>query len=273
MEPHYYSLRAIESMLGLSRSVITGLIDAGFVTPTRGPRRTYRFTFQDVVLLRTACGLQQARIPPRRILRSLQKLKSTLPDELPMSGLRITAVGNEIAVREGRTQWHVDSGQLLMDFEVKPVGDTVRVLAPRHARADNAAVWFDRGVALEANDPRGAEAAYRRALQAQPAHVDAGLNLGVLLCDSGRCEDAVAVYDGVLAQRDDVALLHFNRAVALEDLKRTGDALAGYAQCLQLDPEFADAHFNAARLHETLGQQKQAIRHYSAYRRLLRNLR
>ena len=59
-------------MLGLSRGVVAGLIAAGFVTPSRGPRNEYRFTFQDLVLLRTALALQAARIPPRRILRSLR---------------------------------------------------------------------------------------------------------------------------------------------------------------------------------------------------------
>ena len=96
---HTYSLRDLESMLGVSRAVIAGLIAAGFVTPSRGKRREYRFTFQDVVLLRTAHSLQAARIPPRKILQSLKRLKDTLPDELPLSGLRITAVGNEIAVK------------------------------------------------------------------------------------------------------------------------------------------------------------------------------
>src|SRR6185436_9150244 len=110
-----YTLSGIQSMLGLSRAVITGLVAAGFVTPTRGERREYRFSFQDVVLLRTAHRLQAAHIPARKILRSLQRLKATLPEELPLSGLRITAVGSEIAVREGATQWHAESGQLLMD--------------------------------------------------------------------------------------------------------------------------------------------------------------
>ena len=65
-----FSLRDIQSMLGISRAVIGGLVASGFVTPTRGARREYRFTFQDVVLLRTAHSLQAAQIPPRKIVRS-----------------------------------------------------------------------------------------------------------------------------------------------------------------------------------------------------------
>ena len=58
-----YTLRGIQSMLGLSRGVIAGLIAAGFVTPSRGTRNEYRFSFQDVVLLRTAHSLQAAQDP------------------------------------------------------------------------------------------------------------------------------------------------------------------------------------------------------------------
>ena len=43
--------------------VITGARSPpGFVTPSRGKRREYRFSFQDVVLLRTAHSLQAAQI-------------------------------------------------------------------------------------------------------------------------------------------------------------------------------------------------------------------
>lgn len=261
----------------MSRSVISGLVASGFVTPSRGKRNEYRFSFQDVVLLRTAHGLQSAHIAPRKILRSLQRLKATLPDELPLSGLRITAVGNEIAVRQGRTQWHADSGQLLMDFEVVPAGETLDFLAkapapavgePAAAPSEDAEALFQRGVDLETRDPATAEAAYRRAIALAPSYVDPYLNLGVMLCDAGRCEDAVSLYQAALHQQPDEALLHFNLAVALEDLDRVHDALSSYARCIQLAPGFADAHYNAARLHERLGHATQAIRHYSAYRRL-----
>jgi tetratricopeptide (TPR) repeat protein len=101
-----------------------------------------------------------------------------------------------------------------------------------------------------------------------PDHADAYLNLGAMMCEDGRCGDAVRLYDVALQHCPGEALLHFNRAVALEDLQREREALAGYERCLALAPELADAHYNAARLHEQLGQTQRALRHYSAYRRL-----
>ena len=87
------SLRRVQAMLGLSSSIVSGLIAAGFVAPTRGRRTEWRFTFQDLMLLRTAHALQATKIPARKILRSLARLMATLPQELPLTGLRITVIG------------------------------------------------------------------------------------------------------------------------------------------------------------------------------------
>ena len=81
--PAPHTLRGIQEMLGLSRSAVARLIAHGFVSPSRGPRNEYRFSFRDVVLLRTAHKLQLADIPTRKIVRALQRLKGTLPAELP----------------------------------------------------------------------------------------------------------------------------------------------------------------------------------------------
>lgn len=269
-----FSLRDIQSMLGISRAVISGLIASGFVKPGRGKQREYRFTFQDVVLLRTAHSLQTAQIPPRKILRSLRQLRGTLPNALPLTGLRITAVGNEIAVKEGAAQWHVDSGQMLMDFDVLPAQGSVSFMTRRPevvmAEKVDANELFQRGTALEATDKAAAERAYRQAISAAPDYVDPYLNLGVILSDAGRYDEAIALYRHALGRCPDEPLLHFNIAVTLEDAKQIDAALTAYQRCIALSPQFADAHYNAARLHDQLGHKAQAIRHYSEYRRLQR---
>jgi len=286
-----YTLREIQAMLGISRSAISSLMAAGFVSPGRGQRREYRFTFQDVVMLRTAHSLREAQIPGRKILRSLRRLRDSLPSELPLSGLRITAAGNEVAVREGTTQWQIDSGQLLLDFEIRPSGASVSLLskplasskdaapnapvrgspdegADKPASVADAGYWFERGTELEDDHPAAAEAAYRKAVALEPAFSDAYLNLGCLLGAAGRCADAISLYRTALQHRPDEPLLHFNLAVALEDHGRPAEALACYEKCLELSPDFSDAHYNAALLCEKLGQASKAIKHFSAVRRL-----
>lgn len=267
-----FSLRRVEALLGLSRSIVAGLIDAGFVAPTRGKRNEWRFSFQDLMLLRTAHTLQAAKIAPRKILRSLARLKATLPSELPLSGLRITAIGADVAVRERDGQWRADSGQLLMDFEVAAAAGSVSFLerAPAPAVPGDATAWFERGVALEAIEPVQAEAAYQRALALAPDLANAYLNLGAMWAEAGRFDDVAMLSAQALAHCSDNALVHFNHAVALDHLERLDEALVSYGQCLALDPSLADAHYNMGRLREQLGDKRGALRHFSAYRRLQR---
>jgi len=271
---HHYSLRSLQSLLGVSRSVVTGLVEAGFVNPSRGPRNELRFTFQDVVLLRTAYQLQASNIPSRKIVRSLASLRAKLPRELPLTGLRISAIGQAITVRSGPDQWEADSGQYLLDFEVAPLQGAVTFLdsAPERSatRRRQGSEWFSLAEQLADSDPLGAEHAYRKALElmSEP-YYQAYTNLGVLLVESGRPEEALAVFDKALDHFPADSLLHFNRAVVLEELARDEDAASSYSRCLELAPDCADAHYNLARLSEMRGDKQAALRHYSAYRRLI----
>ena len=133
---------------------------------------------------------------------------------------------------------------------------------------DDSSYWFERGARLDGDDPAAAEAAYRNAIAAAPASADAYLNLGCLLCNAGRSDEAISLYRTALRHCPAEALLHFNLAIALEDRGNATAALACYEKSLQLSPDFSDAHYNAALVCEQLGQASKAIKHLSAVRRL-----
>jgi predicted Zn-dependent protease len=258
------SLRRVRALLGLPLHVVTGLIDAGVVTPTRGPRHAWRFSFQDVVLLRTAHRLRTAQVPSRKLLRALARVKGGL-GPLPLSGVRFTAIDRQVVVRDGPVQWEAESGQLLMDFDSAPAPADVQPFA------DAAGIdWYAEAVALEDTDPAAAERAYRHAIEADPQHAPAVLNLSALLCEQGRCDDAAHLLGEALQHLPDDASLHFNLGIALEDQQRLEAAIAAYEQALALRPDLADAHFNLARLHERAGRPHRALRHLHEYRRLER---
>lgn len=264
-----YSLREVGKLLGLPRSVVCGLIDAGFVTPTRGRRREYRFTFPDLVLLRAAQGLSDAKIPAARILRSLRRLRSQLPQAMPLAGLRIEAVGDEVVVSEGRTQWQPDSGQYVLQFEVGAAGSGLAFFSVAERDESPAdAQWFERGLALEARQPDAACDAYRQALALDPDLCDAYVNLGRLLHERGQLRQAERAYRDGLDRCGADATLHFNLAVLQEDLKQPQDAAKSYRAALAEDPKLADAHFNLARLCVNQGLEREAVRHWSAFRKL-----
>ncbi len=267
-----YSVRDVERVLQLSPATTRGLIRAGFVKPERGPRREYRFSFQDLIVLRTARALLQAKVPARRIHRSLESLRRELPDSVPLSGLAISALGEHVVVREGDTRWQAESGQYVLGLDVTLENGVLHVVEHKPAAArvpEPVADWFTRALALEAADPRGALAAYSSAVEATPDNVAAWTNWGRLLHEQGELRQAAAVYELALTQAGDDAVLSFNRGVLLEDLGDMAAALESYQRALEDDPDFADCHYNLARLYESMDKPQQAIRHLGQYRRLL----
>jgi tetratricopeptide (TPR) repeat protein len=263
-----YSLREVGKLLGLSRSILGRLIDAGFVAPTRGSRREYRFSFRDLVLLRAAQGLTEAKIPSSRILRSLRRLRSQLPQQVPLDGLRIEAVGDAVVVSEGQKRWRPDDGQYVMQFQVAAPDGRLAFFGPAETPPPTDESWFEQGLMLERTSAEQACEAYRRALDADPAHCGAWVNLGRLLHELGRMREAEAVYANGLAACGTDGTLLFNLAVLLEDMHRVDDAAAAYRAALAAAPDLADAHFNLARLCEARGLRQEAVRHLSAFRKL-----
>ena len=268
-----YSLREAGKLLGLSRSILCGLIDAGFVSPSRGKRGEYRFQFSDLVVLRAAQGLSEAKIPPARILRSLRRLRAQLPERMPLAGLKIEAVGDAVVVSEGEAQWQPDDGQYVFQFQVAAPEGRLAFMGRQQARAAAADIrWFERAVALEATDPTGAVDAYRRAIEADPAHRDAYVNLGRLLHERGELNEAEAAYQDGLVQCGADGVLLFNLGVLQEDRGEAKKAADSYRAALAATPDLADAHFNLARLCQAMGREQEAVRHLSAFRKLTARL-
>jgi len=239
------------------------------VAPARGRRREYRFSFHDLVLLRAAQALTEAKIPSARILRSLRRLRAQLPAQVPLAGLRIGAVGDSVVVSQGEGDWQADDGQYVFRFQVENAGGRLAFFdsAPEPA-ATPQVDWFERGLALEQTDIEQSCAAYRKAIAADVADPSAYINLGRLLHEQERLAEAESVYREGLASCGRDATLQFNLAVLLEDLERTQDAAATYRAALAAAPDLADAHYNLARLCDAAGLRQEALRHWSAFRKL-----
>ena len=275
-----FDSKDLKRLFGIPASHVRSLIRAGHITPSKksGKSGKLTYTFQDLIVLRTLGSLRAAKIPTKRINRTLREIRSSLPGELPLSGLSIVAVGDRIVVREGRSLRESDTGQYTLALEVIDQGGALLMIdkrldpeAPTAARpssttADEAAAHFERALDLEESDQAAARTAYEACLKLDERHVEARVNLGRLLHLQGRLREAEAVYRGMDTTE---ALLSFNLAVLLEDLEREVEAVAAYRAALALDPGLADAHFNLARLYEQTGNRKDALRHLLAYRRLM----
>jgi tetratricopeptide (TPR) repeat protein len=270
-----YTSQDAAKLLGLSIAQVRAFARDGFLTPGRGPHGELQFSFQDLVILRTAKGLVAARIATRRIRGALKRLRSQLPRGRSLAELHIAAEGDRIVVSDGETTWSPESGQMQLDFAVAELATRAAPMARRAAKAArevenelSAGDWYELGLELEVATPAEARDAYRRALELDAHHANAHVNLGRLLHEQGLVEEAERHYRLALREAPDHATAAYDLGIALEDLGRPADAIEAYRAALVTDPRLADAHYNIARLYDRVGKKAAALRHFSAYRRL-----
>lgn len=77
----------------------------------------------------------------------------------------------------------------------------------------------------------------RRAHQQQPGNYDIRKNLGNILNDMNRCEEAEPLYRALVTERPSDPSNHSNHSVALRKLDRLDEAVASGRQAVKLDPE------------------------------------
>jgi tetratricopeptide (TPR) repeat protein len=264
---HAYNTKDLERLFGLPASAVRSLARAGHVSPVKRRGRLH-YSFQDLLMLRTASALRSAHISAQRINRTLHTLRATLPG--PELNIRsLTALGNQIAIREGKMIWESESGQYTLALDIDDAKGGLHVLSrgasPPHS-SSTADEHYARAYLLEETDPAAARAAYQECLSVDPHHVESSINLGRLLHAAGHLDEAEKVYRSADTAEPLVA---FNLAVLLEDLDREPDAIVAYREALAIDPQLADAHFNLARLYERARNPKASLRHLLAYRRFM----
>jgi tetratricopeptide (TPR) repeat protein len=272
-----YSTREVADLIGISEKRVRGLVRSGVVAPQSGAGGRFSFSFQDLVLLRTAKGLDDAKLPPRRIMNALKALAEQLPADRPLSAVRVQIDGNRVIVRDNSTSWEPESGQTVLDFSVRELGEKVAPLARESVQqalraAENPDELFRAALESEQIGANAdAERAYRAVLDAEPMHVAARINLGRLRHIARDLKEAERLYREALDFEPNHPTARFNLGVVLEDSGATGDAIEQYLEAVRLDPRVADVHFNLARLYQQAGDDQAALRHFSRFRALTRD--
>jgi tetratricopeptide (TPR) repeat protein len=302
-----YTTRDVHKLLGLSPARVRELARSGVLDAVRGPGNRYVFGFRDLVLLRSARALLDSNVPPRRVLAALRRLRRELPADRSITEVHIVAEGDRVVIHDQGQEWDASSGQLRLGFHVADLARQVEPLARRavdsglaaaasadggpegggsadggsaaggsaaggSAAGENSAdYWFELGLELEVHSPAEARRAYERAVELEPRHADALVNLGRLLYEQGATDGAIVHYRRALEAADGHhAIAAFNLGLALEDLGRNRAAADAYKAALLADPSFADAQYNLARVHERLGDRVSALRWLKSYRALTR---
>jgi tetratricopeptide (TPR) repeat protein len=271
-----YSTQEVAELLGLSSARVRRLARSASLNPDRAPRGWYRFDFRDLVLIRTALALEREGITPLKVHRSLRKLKQQLPEGRPLTAIRISSEAEGLVVRDGRLAWNPESGQVQLELADSERGRNVASLDRRRARAVDVADrrlaaedWYEFGCALQASSEQQAGEAFSRAVELDPGHSDAHVNLGFLLHQAGDLEGAEMRYRLALRANPKNSTAAFNLGVVLEDEGRRDEALAAYHEALQANPKLADAYYNLSRIYEQTGDRATALRHLRSYSELV----
>jgi tetratricopeptide (TPR) repeat protein len=265
-----YSASDLRRILRLDGSQLRACLRAALL-PIPRRESSCSYSFQNLVVLRTAKGLTEAGVAVAKIRRVLECLERQLGDETSISSLKIYASGKRVVVWDGASRWQPDSGQFLLNFETAQILP-LRSLAPRAVAGQSgreaARRWFQRAVVLQDNSPEEAARAYQEAIRLHPAFTDAHINLGLLHHNAGNLAGAETCYRRALEHDPKSALAHFNLGVVLEDREKKSAAISAYHEALKHAPDFLEAHCNLAQLYEKLGRKRDAFRHYAAANRL-----
>jgi tetratricopeptide (TPR) repeat protein len=266
----FFTTSEVAKILNLQDSRIRSFVRAGFLTPARGHKKSLQFTFQDVLFLKTAKGLLDARVPSKRVLRMLGSLKRQLAKDRHLASIKIYADGERVIVWDGKSRWQPDSGQFLFNFDSRAVMQKARVplrprIVPKGLTAED---WFTRALELESSSPKEAQRFYHKALDLDPDMAAAHLNLGKLYHEAKETKKAEAHYRAAMASAPSDPAPPFNLGVLMEDIKEPDRALECYRAALKLDPSFGDAHYNVGLLLEAMGRKSEAFAHLRAARKI-----
>jgi tetratricopeptide (TPR) repeat protein len=107
-----------------------------------------------------------------------------------------------------------------------------------------------------------AERQYRRALEIAPDYTGVIVDLGKLLRDDDRFEEAIACFRQAIEMEPGNARLHDLLANALAPAALTYEAIEAHRKAIELDPKLSIAWLGLGHMLKTVGQQKEAIEAY-----------
>jgi tetratricopeptide (TPR) repeat protein len=266
-----YTTGETARILDIPAARVQGFVRAGIVEPKRDAGNGYLFSFRDLLVMRTAIQLEGSDVSRRRLNAALRALRERLPNDRPLSSLRILVQDGELIIDDDQARWNPDSGQTLLDFEVPDMTESIHLIGGTTEATDrDAEEWFDLGCSLEGSSPRMARELYRRALEVEPDHVEARINLGRLQHEDGQLDEARREYERALASSPRHPTAAYNLGVVLEDLGEIDGAIQAYQLAIASDQEMADAYYNLARLYDQAGDRAAALRHLKSYSELVR---
>jgi tetratricopeptide (TPR) repeat protein len=260
-----FSPEEVQRILGLSAKQLDHWERLRLVTPQKETGEPY-YNFRDLIGLRTVKQLLENGVPANRLQRAVDALRQKLSQvHAPLAELRVVSDGKDVMVERDGARLDPLSGQFVLNFEIREIGERVRVIT--HRSADE---WFSTALAYDSDTRTRSQAveAYDLAVQTNPQNIDALLNGGTLAYESGNLEKAADYFRRAIALAPENVLAHFNLGSVLDDLGELEEARQHLRQAVRLNPSYPDAHYNLAYVCEKLRAFPEAREHWCAYLQL-----
>jgi tetratricopeptide (TPR) repeat protein len=100
----------------------------------------------------------------------------------------------------------------------------------------------------------------------KPEYAEAYSNLGNVLKEQEKLDEALACFQRALILKPDDALIHYNLGNTFKDQGKLDEAVASFQQALALKPDFGEAHHSLGLIFRELGKMDDAI---ACYRKAL----
>jgi tetratricopeptide (TPR) repeat protein len=249
-------------ILRITARQLAGWEKAGLIAPSED------YSFFELLQLKKLRDLSLRRVRPAVIRESLQAMQKAVSGmENPLIEAGTFSTRGRVAFRHEGSAVEPMSGQFVMDFNKRAVS-SAKVKTMR--TAETGAEWFAKGISLEEDPSSQLEAieAYKQAIELDPTHAAAHINLGTLYYNRQNYSLAESHYRKAVEVDPKYALAYFDLGNVLDETGRLQEAIRAYKQALMLAPTYADAHYNLALAYEKLKQPRRSLPHWRSYIKL-----
>ncbi len=259
-----YTQTEVARLLDMTRGRLRSLDRAGIVSPSGRRRGRRAYTFSDLIALRAARDLLKGKVRLRDVSRAIKRIRETLPRvSRPLAELRIASDGHEVVVKTTEGAYEPNTGQMVLDFDVRQLhDDVVRMLRPTAGRdrARTAYELYLQASQLDENPETmdEAEALYRAAIKHDPWLAIVYTNLGNIRFRCGDEDQAEQFYRTALEIESTQPEAQYNLGYMMLHRAKLEQAIRYFQGAISSDPRFADAYFNLAMAHEQIGEVRAA---------------
>ncbi len=276
-----YSTSTLTEILEVSRERVRAWVQAGLIRPAKVDHGVWYFDFRQVSAAKTLCDLSSAGVKPAQLRRSLEQLRTWMPDvQQPLEQLSVLEHSGDLIVRLEAGDLAAADGQFHFDFTDQPdPPPTLRLVPGPRTAGDFFAqaveqeqagmlreaagsyrealllggpdkqVCFDlAGVLAETGELHQAAERYLQALEIDPKFIDAWNNLGLVFGRIGKHPEACAAFRRALAIDPDDSRACYNLADALEEMDRREEAADYWRLYLRQDTQSEWAAYARTRL-------------------------